>query len=325
MDSILKKLCLINSVSGHEKNLVDIIISNLPPDCTVTFDNIGNLAIEKNKNMEYRNRIMIISSIDEPGLIINHIEDDGSLRFLTIGNINPDSLVGSVIEINHILGIIGQKPPHLEKNKKSNLSSTENMVIDIGCDSKKQALEKIKLGDVATFKTEFLKYGNNRINSKSINNKISCSVLLKLLQNSTSCNFFCAFLTKSNISCFGATTISNLVQPDIAIIVNSFEENFNLNRSQPHKNFKLTLNPSTNKQLFDIAKNIAQSNNFDFDVEINNKVTELEKSITQTNNGVKTLAISIPCNLINSNCSNFRLDDSKTLFLLLNKLVLELA
>lgn len=326
MNNIIEKICEINSISGHEQKFINAIVDLLPSRCSVEFDNLENLIVQNNKNAKINNKVLIISPIDEVGLIINKIENDGSLKFLTIGNIKPVTLVGSVIKINNILGVIGQKPPHLQKNEKEKSVSIENMFIDIGCDDKKSALEKVQLGDVATFNNNFSQFGNGKISSKSVNSKIGCCILLKLLQNFTDCNFFCAFLTKSQVCNFGAATIASCVNPDFVIVIDSFEENVNsTNLTKARENFKLTLSPSTDKTFFKTAVDVAKLNKFNFNIEPHNKAADLEKAVSQTKHGFKTLTISVPCKLINSNCSNFVLNDAAITLNFLEKLSLNLC
>lgn len=320
----LKALCQIYSISGHEQELLNFIISKLPPNCCHKFDNLSNLVVEKNSGVSKQNKIMLISPVDEIGLIINQIEPDGSLKFLNIGNVNPCALIGSIIKIKNYNAVIGAKPPHLQtESDKNKEPSIENMFIDLGLENQKQAEEKIKLGEVATFKASFLEFGNGKVSSKSINSKIGCSILLNLLQSFNECSFFCAFLTKSEVSSAGTTTIANLVKPDIAIILNSYEEICCKKTSSDRiqKSFRLNLNPATNKPVFDCATQTAKINNFNFDVKINNKLTEIEKLIMQAGRGVKTLNLAVPCRLINSSCSNFLLNHAKQTEAFLKKLI----
>lgn len=317
-------MCRLCSVSGHEQQLLDFIFSKLPSNCCHEFDNLGNLIVKKNSansansaNSNYK-KILIISPIDEVGLLIKSIEPDGVLKFLNIGDIAPCALVGSVVEINGFCGVIGTIPPHLQSDsEKNSIPSIENMFIDLGALNQKQAEAKVNLGDVATFKPNFVRFGENRISSKSINSKIGCAIQLWLLQNLNECEFYCAFLTKSKVSSAGAATIANLVKPDIAIILNSFEEQLENKKS----NFKLTLNPATNKTIFYSATKIANQNNMVFEFEAANYVHKMEQLIMQTQTGVKTLNLSVPCRLINSQCSNLSLNHTLQTLAFLENLI----
>lgn len=329
MKEILKSLSEIDSICGHEQQLTHFIVSNLPINCSHKIDNLENLIVEKIGQLNSKNRVLLTSSIDEKGLLIKTIEPDGSLKFLTIGKINPDALVGSVVKINETFGVIGQKPVHLQtKEEKRNSQTIDNMFIDIGADNEQQVKNRIKIGNVATFKNVFLKYGENKIVAKLINSKIGCGLMLKILKSNFDYNFFCAFMTKTIVSTASATTIMNEIKPNIVIILTTFEEQINENLaldSKKHKNFRIVLNPTTNEKIFKAAIQTAKLNNFNYSIDTTNEISEIEKTIMQSQNGIKTLTISTPCRLINSPCSNFDLTDVSETLNFLKRLIAHLT
>lgn len=310
MKEILKNLSLIDSISGNEKNIINSIASRLPANYEHNINNLGNLIVKNKKNLKQKNKLAVFCSVDEPGLLINKVEKDGSLRFLPIGPIKSNALVGSIVQSNNQFGVIGQKPIHLqnEEEKKDN-SKIENLFIDIGVNEKKQAEKLIKIGDFANFKSDFLEFGDGVAESKNINCKIGATILNMLICSNEDVyvNYF-AFLTKTLICSCGATTVLDFIDPNIAIILDYMDEESIykdiINEKNESKNFVIHKKPQTSDAIFEAATKLATQNKFEFVPKIENKLDETEKAIMKARNGIKTLKISVPCRHSNSRYSN---------------------
>lgn len=325
-NEILQKLCSITSISGNEHNLIKLIKNLTPPTFSTKVDNLYNLiAINKNKS-KTENNVLILSAVDEPGLIINKIEQDGSLKFKTIGKINPIALIGSVVQLENTKGIIGQKPIHLQnKDEKNSTPKITDLFIDIGLNNITETDKVVQIGELATFENKFINFGDNFLNSKSINSKIGSAILVKLINSNSDLDFNCAFLTKNQISTASATVTTSEINPNITIILNSIDEinckeiTSNQEETKPH--FIINCNPQTKKTLFLLALNIAKKENFKFITKIDSKIEKIEQAITKTNKGVNNLTISIPCRQENSSCSNVSLTHLEETFKFVKELI----
>ena len=101
---------------------------------------------------------MMAAHMDEIGLMVKYIEDNGFLRFTSIGGIDPRTILGQEVIVHgkkDLFGVIGSKPPHLQEASEVNKAiKMEDMIIDIGY-SKKKVEELVSIGDTITIRRDF--------------------------------------------------------------------------------------------------------------------------------------------------------------------------
>lgn len=132
-------------------------------------------------------RVMLAGHIDEIGLMINHIDDDGFLYFSPIGGWDPEIIVGQRVEIatreGSVPGVIGKKAIHLqEKESRDKASKIKDLWIDIGARDGDDARGRVRVGDAAVLRAEVLDMPNGRIASRSIDNRMGALVALEALR-----------------------------------------------------------------------------------------------------------------------------------------------
>jgi len=222
MLDLLKKLCNIDGTSGDEKAVRDFIISQIDGFCDWKTDNLGNIiAFKKGKNKPSR-KVMLDAHMDEVGLIITSITSDGFLKFRTVGGIETSALMFRKVCLNgNTSGIICGKPVHLlsgDEKKKS--PKADSLYIDIGAKSKQEAEEKIALGDRAVICGEYTE-NEDYIISKAIDDRIGCAVLITLIKNESEYDFYASFSVQEEVGLRGAKVTSFAINPDSAIVLES--------------------------------------------------------------------------------------------------------
>ena len=112
---LLEQLCTLRGISGDEESVRDFIVAQITPYAErVTIDAMGNVIAEKKGAKPAKTKLMLNAHMDEVGLIVTHIDNDGYLKFATVGGIDKRVLCGrSVIIGNDVHGVIGAKPIHL--------------------------------------------------------------------------------------------------------------------------------------------------------------------------------------------------------------------
>lgn len=131
--------------------------------------------------------VMIAGHIDEIGLMINHIDDDGFVYFSAIGGWDPEIIVGQRVEIlakdRSVPGVVGKKAIHLmEKEERERASKLKDLWIDIGAESGADARQMVRVGDTAVLAVEVVELPNGRIASRSIDNRMGALVALEALR-----------------------------------------------------------------------------------------------------------------------------------------------
>ena len=131
--------------------------------------------------------IMLAGHIDEIGLIITYVDDDGYLYFSPIGGWDAQVLVGQRIRIltrgDDVFGMIGKKPIHLVKSdERERASKLTDLWIDIGATGRSEAEGRVSVGDPAVLDARSMDLPNNRLISRSIDNRIGAFVVLEALR-----------------------------------------------------------------------------------------------------------------------------------------------
>ena len=139
---LLKTLTESSGLSGNEKEVRDIILSEIKDYCTsVRVDRLGNIIAFKEGKSESK-KIMVAAHMDEVGLMVKDIDSSGLIKFLSVGGVDKRVLVSKSVLIgkDKVAGVIGAKPIHLQKRDEwSNALSMKELYIDIGANSKEDA------------------------------------------------------------------------------------------------------------------------------------------------------------------------------------------
>ncbi len=132
-------------------------------------------------------RVMMAGHIDEIGLMVNHIDDDGFLYFSAIGGWDSEVIVGQRVEIltkdGSIIGVVGKKAIHRqEKEEREKSSKIKDLWIDIGARNGEEARGLVRVGDPAVLAADLVELPNARIASRSLDNRIGAYIVLEALR-----------------------------------------------------------------------------------------------------------------------------------------------
>ena len=314
MLKILKSLYKNPAVSSKEEELKKEIVNMLPDDCEFYEDCLGNLIVKKNANSKTNEKVIFTANLDENGLMVTKITEDGSVLFSIVGNIKTNSLIGCHVSLNNkINGIIGSKPIHLQ-NKKEKKIKVEDLHIDIGCNTKKEAEKIVSVGDIFSFNNNFSEISKDCFSANSLGDRICCFVLVKLLQQTSNLNLTCVFIAKEKAILNSAKTAAYSTNPTAAIILKPFFVN-NFNKVDLNSKVLCLIRDKGaiyDEQLTKNAETIAQENKIPFDKIVLDEINTTAKNIAASQTGVKTLTLALCCkqfgevNVVNlENINNF--------------------
>ncbi len=174
-------------------------------------------------------RLAVVGHIDEIGLMVTHIDDDGFLWFGGVGGWDPVNLVGQRVELQTrdgaVLGVVGKKPIHLlEPEEREKAPKLKDLHIDIGARDGDEARGRVRVGDWAVVAGEPVELSEGRIASRSMDNRLGCYIALEVARRVAEAGgapgevVACA-VTQEEMSLAGATTTAFALQPDVAIVV----------------------------------------------------------------------------------------------------------
>lgn len=330
---LLERLCKCNGISGDEREVRELIIDEIKPFTDgISVDNLGNLIVHKKGKNRAKSKLMLSAHMDEVGLMVTDITLDGYLKFDMVGGIDRRVLLGKSVTVgmNKINGVIGIKPIHLCKSdENSRIPELSEMYIDIGADSKEDALKYIKYGDNINFVSGFT-VTFDCITSKALDDRFGCLVLIELIKSELEYDMDFVFVVQEEVGLRGAKVAAFTVNPEFALVIETttaadvpeLDENKQVcNLSDGAVISFMDRRTIYDKEMvafaFDCAEKSGIKAQYKRAVAGGNDAGVIHSS----KNGVRTLAVSLPCRYLHSpNCVVNKQDCENMI-----KIVLELA
>lgn len=220
MTELIKSLCELDAVSGDEKAVRDFITSKIQGFCDWRVDNLGNILVFKKGKKTPCKKVMLDAHMDEVGLIITSITSEGFLKFKTVGGIDTAALMLRKVKINGKTdGVISGKPIHLlSGDEAKKLPKADSLYIDIGAKTREEAEESVLPGDRAVICGQPIISGD-KILSKALDDRVGCAVLISLLTGDSEYDFYASFSVQEEVGLRGAKTAAFAIDPDCAIVL----------------------------------------------------------------------------------------------------------
>lgn len=183
----MEEMIKVPGVSGFEDDIRDCIREKIEAmGLNATEDNLGDLLVTLGDKGP---SVVMIAHMDELGLIVSKIEEDGSIRIRKVGGIDDRTLVGRVVEIKTqkgmVTGVLGLKPPHLmtDADDRKKVMTWQEVRVDVGTRSKK-GTEKlgIRVLDPMVFKKDITYIGKDLICARAVDDRMGCAIILDVLE-----------------------------------------------------------------------------------------------------------------------------------------------
>lgn len=223
MTETLQALCAIPGVSSYEDAVRAHISAAARPHAeSIRTDSMGNLIVFKKGEKASGQTLMLAAHMDEVGLLIRSITEEGYLKFLPVGGIDRRVLIGKSVLVGAtaVPGIIGLKAYHLvSREEEKKIPKLTEFYIDIGATSREEAEALVKLGDVASFPRQFLTLGEDMVLSPALDDRVGCAVMLELLKRPLPMDCTFVFTVQEEVGTRGAFGAAFSVKPEIALIL----------------------------------------------------------------------------------------------------------
>ncbi len=223
MLELLKDLCRLNGVSGDEDRVRAFIRAQAEPYAdSIRTDALGNLIVFKRGERRTGTRLLLAAHMDEVGVIVTRIGDDGFLKFDFVGGVDRRVALGKPVLLGpeKVPGIIGLKAIHLvTREEEKKVPKTESLYLDIGAGDRETAEKLVPLGTCGAFVGEPEEFGNGLFKSKAIDDRIGCAVMLKLLREDLPLDVTFAFTAQEEVGTRGAFGAAFSVKPEIALVL----------------------------------------------------------------------------------------------------------
>lgn len=221
----LEKLSNACGVTGREEQVRNLIVQLLTPYVDqIEVDKLENVIATK-KGKANKPKIMLAAHMDEVGLMVKTITKDGFLKFAKMGGIDDRILPAQKVVVctkkGEFPGVIGSKPPHIQKEEeRKKIITYDDLFIDIGAENKEDAINLgVSIGDPVVFDIKYVKLRNEAVIGKALDNRAGCVTMvetLKLLKQ-TDCTVCAVGTVQEEVGLRGAPAAAFGVDPDLAI------------------------------------------------------------------------------------------------------------
>ena len=223
MLELLKELCRLNGVSGAEDPVRNFIQTQAQPYAdSLRSDALGNLIVFKRGKKSTGNKLLLTAHMDEVGVIVTRITEEGFLKFDFVGGVDRRVAIGKPVVLgeNEIPGLIGLKAIHLvssEEEKK--VPKTDALYIDIGAKDREEAEKLVPPGTYGSFVGPPQEFGQGFLKAKAIDDRIGCAIMLELLKEDLPLDVTFAFTAQEEVGTRGAFGSAFSVSPEVALVL----------------------------------------------------------------------------------------------------------
>ncbi len=263
-------------------------------------------------------RLVVMGHIDEIGLIVTHIDDEGYLWFREVGGWDAQILVGQRMVLGtragELTGVIGKKPIHLlREEERKKVAEVRDLHIDIGARDGEQARELVRVGDVAVIAGEPVELPNGRIASRALDNRLGSFVALEAARlvaqaGGGEWELVAVAAAQEETTFGGSRTSAFSLQPDAAIVVDvthaTDAPGIEVKESGKHplgSGPVLSRGSTLHPRLFELLHDTAEREQIPFTVEAIGRNTGTDAdAVHLSRGGVPTALVSIPLRYMHS-------------------------
>lgn len=217
--ALLKTICTTPGAPGFEQKIRALVLKEIEGLADeVEIDNMGNVyAIKKGKGDK---RVMVGAHMDEIGFIVTHIDDNGFIRFHTLGGFDPKTLTAQRVLVHgkeDVIGVMASKPIHvMTAEERNKVAKIKDYFIDTGLPAD-EVKKLVTIGDSITREREFIEMGPC-VNGKSLDNRLAVFILLETLRNlkgkEIPFDLYAVFTVQEEVGIRGANVSAMSINPD---------------------------------------------------------------------------------------------------------------
>ena len=339
---MLEKLSNACGVTGREEEVANLLKKLMKPYVDeVKEDKLGNvIGIKKGK--KNAPKIMIAAHMDEIGLLIKTITKNGFLQFTKMGGIDDRILLAQKVivytEKGPLHGIIGSKPPHIQKeDERKRVIACDELFIDIGATSQEEAKKMgVKIGDVVGFDAKFAKIGKDVVIGKALDDRVGCAIIVEALKRleKTDCTVYAVGTVQEEVGLRGAITSAFEISPDVGIALDVTVSGDTPEVKEVDAPIKMRKGPALTvadagmivpPKILRLLIDAADENKIPYQLETGLPGSTDAARILLSREGVPSGVISVPTRYIHSATSLLSLEDTENVVKLLVAAILKIS
>ena len=339
---LLQTLLTTPGPSGYEGDAAAVWCSAASAFADVSADDLGS-SVARVRGTGDGPLLAIVGHIDEIGVHVSHIDDDGFLRFGSVGGWDPIILVGQRVTLltreGQIPGVIGKKPIHLMKDEdRKRVPELKDLHIDIGARDGDDARSMVRIGDVAVIAGEPVALPHGRLASRAMDNRIGCYVALEAARLVAAAggavgDVAAVAAVQEEITFAGSRTTAFSLAPDVAVAVDvtfaTDQPGVTLGELTRHplgSGPSLTRGSTIHPRVFELLHEAAEAEEIPFTVAAAGRSTGTDAdAIYLSRAGIPTALVSVPLRYMHSPVELAQLDDVENAAKLIAAFALRLA
>lgn len=224
IERLTRALCAAHGTSGCEEDVFSVAKEALSFCDSVSVDSLsGVTGILGNPNA--KRRVLLDAHIDQIGMVITNIDENGFLRVTNVGGVDRRTMPGSRVTVfgrEPVTGVVCTLPPHLAKAQESKIKPVSEQAIDIGL-SRAEAEKLVSIGDRAVLVSPVQRLMGNRIAGTALDDRAGCACIIRAAQLLQGTNLDCCVLvvcsTREEVGGQGAQIRTYALEPTEAIAV----------------------------------------------------------------------------------------------------------
>jgi endoglucanase len=341
----LRALTEAPSPSGYEVPAADLLRERLAKTADSVETNILGSVHATLKGKGTGPSVMIAGHIDEIGMMVKYIDDDGFISFDAIGGVDAAVLPGMRVNVygtggkktTLLRGVMGRKPIHLiEPDERKNVTKLEKLFIDIGLSSA-EAKKLIRIGDPITYGVGFETYGDGFAVARAFDDKIGAWIAVRVLEEvkkagAAKGDLIVAGTVQEEIGLRGGVTSAYGVDPFIGISVEVGHatdypgiEKTKYGASKCGGGPLIARGPNINPMLFERLVAAAEKAKVPYQIGPEARATGTDANPIQLSRGGKVAGlISIPLRYMHTPTEVLKLSDLEAAAKMLTRFILDL-
>jgi endoglucanase len=273
--------------------------------------------------------LAIIGHIDEIGLIVSHIDDDGFLRFAQVGGWDPVVLIGQRVRVmtrnGAVAGVIARKPIHLLKDEdRKQVPEIKSLHVDIGAKDGDEARAMVRIGDVVVIDADPVEFPNGRVVSRAMDNRVGCFVAAEAARlvaerGGAPGDVIALAVVQEETTFAGARTSAFSINPDVAIVVDvtfaTDQPGIELGEITKHtlgSGPVIVRGTTLHPRVFELLHEVAEAEKIPFTLEATGRNTGTDADAFHlTRSGIPTGLVSVPLRYMHSPVEMLSVDDAE--------------
>ena len=338
---LLSALLTASGPSGHEEEPARVWREAAAAFAEVTSDTLGS-SFARVRAGDGAPTLAIVGHIDEIGIAVTNIDENGLLSFTTIGGIAAETLHGQRFELltrnGRIPGAISRKRIQPEQVRDRPRLELSELHLDIGAKSREEAESLVRVGDSGVWAGPVVELPNNRLLSKSLDNRLGAYIALESARRiaeagNAKVDVVAVAAVQEEVGLYGARTSAFALEPQVAIVVDVTPatdypggDASRVGRVELGMGAMIARGPTLNKHVSELLGEAAEGEGIPHAYEIYSRTTSTDADeIHLARSGIPTGLLSIPTRYLHSPNELCDLDDVESIIRLIVAFALRLT